>query len=226
MSQPPQDRDRDRPDWRPWDREPDQPEQRAPGEPSVPAGRPAAPGWGPPSPQYGQQPPYGQPPQFGQQPPYGQPAQYPPSQYGQYGHPQQYPPPQYGQPQYGQAQYGQAQYGQAPAGWGQPAQPARRRSRRLGLLLGIVVLGVAVVVAVAQGSGLGGTRLDPDAVQRDVAEQFEELEGVALELTCDEEMTVEPDRSYRCQGRTADDERVTVTITLTDDEGGYTWADR
>ena len=94
------------------------------------------------------------------------------------------------------------------------------------LLIGLLALAVLVVAALAQGSGLGGTRLDPEAVQRDVAQQFEETEGVALDLTCDQDMTVEPGRSYQCEGRTADDERVTVTIRVTDDEGAYTWSDR
>jgi hypothetical protein len=196
-----------------------------------------------PAPQYGQQPsPYGQQPggqQYGQQ--YGQP-QYPAPQYGQhpqqYGQPHpgqqaygqpQYPAPQYGQQgQYGQpayGQYGQAQFpGQPPAGWGQPPAPARRRPRRLTLLLGVLALALLVVAAVLLGSGLGGTRLDPESVQRDVAQQFEELEGVSLDLTCDEDMTVAPGRSYQCRGRTADDEQVTVTLRLTDDEGAYTWS--
>ena len=39
-------------------------------------------------------------------------------------------------------------------------------------------------------------------------------------------MTVEQGRSYQCRGRTADDEQVTITLQLTDDEGGYTWSDR
>jgi hypothetical protein len=190
-----------------------------------------------PAPQYGQQPPsygqqpngqqYGQP-QYGQGQQYGQP-QYPAPQYGQ--HPQQYGQPAYGQPQYGQygqpayGQYGPGQFpGQPPAGWGQPPAPARRRPRRLTLLLGVLALAVLVVAAVLFGSGLGGKRLDPGSVQRDVAQQFEELEGVSLDLTCEDDMTVAPGRSYECRGRTADDEQVTVTLRLTDDEGAYTWS--
>ena len=253
MSQPPQ--DRDRPDWTPWDRDPEDrtPEEPADQDdrPAAPGWGPPSPRYDqqqPGQPPYGQpqygQPPYGQTPygqtQYGQppygqqqygQPPYGQPA------YGQYGQPAQYPQPQYGQPQYGQPQYGHPQQhppqqswgqfpGQAPAGWDRPPQPARRRSRRLSLLIGLAALVVLVAAAIVRGSGLGGTQLDPDAVQRDVAEQFEEAYGVAVDLTCDQDMTVEQGRSYQCQGRTADGQPVTVTLQLTDDEGAYTWSDR
>jgi hypothetical protein len=62
-------------------------------------------------------------------------------------------------------------------------------------------------------------------VQRDVAAQFEQREGVAIDLSCDQEMTVEAGRSYRCDGTTADGEQVTITIRVTDRDGDYTWSD-
>jgi hypothetical protein len=87
-----------------------------------------------------------------------------------------------------------------------------------------VLAAVLLVVPFLPGLG-GGTALDPDVVQRDVAEQFEEREGVALQLSCDGDMTVEPGRSYDCAGLTADGEPVRITITVTDEDANYTWSE-
>ncbi len=203
--------------------------------------RPPAPGWGPPrSPEqqpHPGQPPYGAPqygppgqPQHGT-PQYGQP-QYGAPQYGapQYGQPQ-YGQPQYGQPQYGQPQYGQPQYGPpgqpgygppqyAQPGWEQPDPP--RRSRRPPFLLGLLVLAAVIGIVLAL-TGTGSTALDPQAVQRDVAEQFQEREGVAVELRCGDDMVVEAGSTYRCSGTTADGEAVTIEIAITDEDANYTW---
>jgi hypothetical protein len=62
-------------------------------------------------------------------------------------------------------------------------------------------------------------------VQRDVATQYEQREGVALDLTCDQDMDVVDGRTYECAGTTADDQDVTVTITITGTDGDYTWSD-
>ncbi|WP_138757794.1 DUF4333 domain-containing protein [Modestobacter altitudinis] len=207
----------------------------------------AQPGWGPPSGQYGggygQQGGQGQPGGHGGQ--YGQPGQGgwgPPSQYGapgQYGAPAGYGQPgQYGSPHgqpYGPpAQYGQpGQYG-APPGWGQPygqyggweqPPPPARRGRRFGLLFGLLVLALLIGLAFTLPARLAGTRLDPEAVQRDVAAQYEQREGVALELSCDQTMTVEDGRTYECDGTTADGDPVTITLTLSGTDGDYTWSD-
>lgn len=174
------------------------------------------PQFGPPRsapPQYGQ--PQFSPPQYGQ-PQYGQP------QYGQPPHGQpQYGPPQYERPQYERPQYEQPQYGQP--GWA--PVPQRRRSRLpllLALLLGVLVLAVGAALFLPQ---LRTPALDPQAVQRDVAEQFQQREGVAVELRCGEGMTVQPGRSYECSGTTADGEPVTITIAITDEDANYTWAE-
>jgi hypothetical protein len=188
---------------------------------SPPPVPPAASGWGRPDPgmaypppqpdqQYGQQ--YGPPPGA----PYGQPEPQfgPPSQYGQ---PQQYgQPSQYGQPQ----QYGQ--YGQ-PSGWG-PPQPAAT-SKRSRLWLWLAALAVLIVVLVVVPTLMRSKALDPEAVQRDVAGQFEAQAGVSVDLRCSDEMTVEPGRTYRCSGTTADGDPVTITITITDEDAAYTWSE-
>jgi hypothetical protein len=199
-----------------------------------PSGAPAQGGaWGQQPGQYGggyggQQGQYGPPGQYGAPGGYGQPGQYgaPP----RYGHPGQYggqdaygAPAGYGQPgQYG-APYGQ--YGQ-PGGWGQPPQPARRRSRAP-RVIGLVVLAVLVIgAALTLPFLLGPTRLDPQAVERDVAAQFEQREGVALDLSCEQEMAVQDGNTYQCDGTTANGEQVTVTITIDGTDGNYIWSDR
>jgi hypothetical protein len=168
-------------------------------------------GWG--QPQYPQQPPYGQQPQYPQQPPYGQPPQYgeqPP--YGQ-------------QPQYGQ-QY--PQYGQQPPPVWQPDAPTKpprdKKRRRLVLALELVALAIAVAVATLVYV-LSSTRLDRAAVESAVASQFEEREGVALDLECGRAMVVEPGADYECEGTTADGEEVEIIITIDDEDGAYTWAE-
>ena len=71
----------------------------------------------------------------------------------------------------------------------------------------------------------GATGLDPRAVERDVATQYEEREGVALDLECDEQMTVEEGGTYECEGSTDDGDEVTITITVTSPDGEYTWSE-
>ncbi|MCW2583724.1 MAG: hypothetical protein JWQ53_2514 [Klenkia sp.] len=181
--------------------------------------------------QYGQQPSYGQSSgQYGQ-PSYGQPQGGTPGQYGQYGQPGQYGPPgQYGQSspygpggQYGQSGPGQQQYGQQGS-WQAGNQGAPAKKGKTGLIVGLIALAVVVIAAaIILPLVLGGTRLDPQAVQRDVATQFEERESVAVDLTCPDDMDVSVGETYQCTGTTADDEDVAISIEITSDEGAYTW---
>ncbi|SDN72277.1 DUF4333 domain-containing protein [Geodermatophilus sp. DSM 45219] len=169
--------------------------------------------WGPP-PQPG---PYGQP-GYGQ--PWVQPGQ---PQHGQpWGGQPQYPQPQYAPPQYAQAQYAPPQHGQP---WGAPpSYPLAPRRSRKGLVAGIVVPLVLLLVAIVLARLFGDTVLDTSAVEDDVAEQFQEIEGVAVDLTCDDEMQVEQGADYECTGTTADDEEVTIRIVITDEQtAAYTW---
>ncbi|MGY1717726.1 DUF4333 domain-containing protein [Blastococcus sp. SYSU DS0552] len=197
--------------------------------------RPAPPQqpWGPPAWPHGQAPagygrpgdtrPYGAPP-FGQAP-YGQPPQHRPPGAGGYG------PPRYGQPPHGQPQYGPpAQYGPPGASGSRPPQYALARpparTTRTGLLVGLLVLAAVLVGGVVLASTTGPTVLSRSAVERDVAEQFEQREGVAVDLDCDQEMRVEEGATYACIGVTADDEEITLRIEITDAEGArYTWSE-
>jgi hypothetical protein len=165
-------------------------------------------------------PSLGPPPQPGV--PYTAPHVPPPQQ--AYGPPvpQQYGAPQYGAPSYGAPSYGGHPYGPPPYG-----RPAPARKSPLGLIAvvtaGILVLITgAVVLALTQSS----TVLDRNAVERDVAAQFEEREGVAIDLHCAEEMEVRSDATYDCSGTTADGEDVLLQITITDeDSAAYTWTE-
>jgi len=185
---------------------------RNPTQPVPSYERPQQPGpaEGPPhgSTAYGQQP-YGQP-QQPSSPPYGGP------QYGQqpYGAPQQYGQAlPYGQPAYGAPQYGQ--------------QPSAPQKSRVGLIVGVTAgLLALIALVVVLVLTMSSTVLDRNAVQSDVAAQFEEREGVAVDLSCDDEMKVEEGATYECTGTTADGEDVTLQIAVTDEEtAAYTWTE-
>jgi hypothetical protein len=152
-----------------------------------------------------------------------------PGQSPQYGE-QQYGQPQYGQPQYGQPGYGQPGYGPQYGGPGQPygqPYPAQPQKSKVGLIAGLTGLALLLIAGVVAALvAMQSTVLDPAAVERDVAAQFEQREGVAIDLTCDEEMEVDEGDSYRCTGVTADGEEVTLQITITDEEtAAYTWTE-
>jgi hypothetical protein len=67
--------------------------------------------------------------------------------------------------------------------------------------------------------------LDRSAVEEAVTAQFEDREGVPVELVCDPQMQVRTDARYRCAGVTADGETVEIELTLIAEGGGYTWAE-
>ena len=172
--------------------------------------------------------PYGQQgqPGYGQQPPPGYGQQYAPTGYGRpYGQPQ----PGYGQqyaptgpgahPPHGQPPYGQPAFGPAYA-----APPAKKS--HTGLYVGLAGLALLLIAAVVLANLLGATLLDRAAVERDVAAQFEEREGVAVDLDCESEMEVDAGATYECSGTTAAGEDVTLRITITDEESpAYTWTE-
>ena len=169
-----------------------------------------APFYGPPgaapytaTPGYGQAPQYAQPSQYGQPPQYAQSSQYGPS-------------PQAGTP------YGVPGYGPP---YGAPPPPAQKS--KVGLIAVVaavallVIVGVVVLVLSQQS-----TVLDPSAVERDVAAQFQQREGVAIDLDCGETMKVRSGATYTCKGRTADGESVTLKIAITDAKtAAYTWTE-
>jgi hypothetical protein len=197
--------------------------------PTTPFGQPGQQpyGYGQPAQPWGQQQPYGQYGWGQGQQPYGQPAQ----GWGQQPYPQQgYAQPGYGQQPYGQPahpwgqQYGYAQppYGQAPY-YGAP--PKKKRTGLIAALIGALAVIAAVVVVLSLT--LGGKVLNRAAVQRDVAQQFEQHEGVAIQLTCDRNMQLVQGATYSCRGTTADGENLILQIRVTDaDKAEYTWSEQ
>jgi|tagenome__1003787_1003787.scaffolds.fasta_scaffold20972486_5 hypothetical protein len=140
-----------------------------------------------------------------EQPPYGPP--------GQYGAPGQYAQP---------GQFGQYD---VPGQYELPQAPTRKS--RVGVLVGAAALILALIaIGVVLAMHLGPTVLDRAAVERDVAAQFEQLEGVAVDLSCPQEMKVESGAEYRCTGTTADGEEVEIAIRIGDERNGdYTWTE-
>jgi len=148
--------------------------------------------------------------------PYGQPG------YGVSGQPPYGQPPPYAQPQ----QYVTAPYGVPGQPYGQPAEAPPQKSRvgLIAAITGVTVLAIAGIVVLVMA--LQSTVLERAAVERDVAAQFEEREGVAIDLSCAEEMAVDPGATYECSGVTADDEEVTLQIRIEDeDSAAYTWTE-
>jgi hypothetical protein len=87
-------------------------------------------------------------------------------------------------------------------------------------VLAVGVLGVLVSCGLPAGDLDGGT------VERDVAAEFEERDGVGLELDCPEDMPVASGEVHLCHGTTSDGAQVTVGIQISDDlDGSYEWWD-
>ncbi len=148
------------------------------------------------------------------------------------------PPPQWGAPPspppqqpWGQPQQQAQAWGppSAPPAWGPPPVwaplPPKDRTRTL-LIAALVAIALAIAGATALlVYVLSATILDRTAVETAVAEQFEQREGVPLDLECDERMIVRVGGDYECEGTTADGEDVEILITVTDENGAYTWVE-
>jgi hypothetical protein len=87
----------------------------------------------------------------------------------------------------------------------------------------VAVVAVAVVLSLTVRTRV----LDRSAVERDVAAQFQEREGVAIRLDCADSMALTTGATYRCQGTTAEGEKVTLLIRVTDaTKARYTWSEQ
>jgi hypothetical protein len=114
----------------------------------------------------------------------------------------------------------------APPDAGPPYAPPARKSH-VGPIAAVTAL---LVLLIAGGTALAlalePTVLDTAAVERDVAIQFGDRAGVAVQLTCPRDMEVQAGATHECRGITADDEDVTLRITITDDKSAaYTWTE-
>jgi hypothetical protein len=117
--------------------------------------------------------------------------------------------------------------GTAPPSVQEEDTSARKPSARVVAAGAGAVLLLLAVLVVVLAMTLGSTVLDRAAVERDVAAQFEELEGVAVDLNCPDEMRTESGAEYTCTGRTAEGEEVTLVIAITDPpaDAKYTWTE-
>jgi flagellar basal body-associated protein FliL len=119
--------------------------------------------------------------------------------------------------------------GQGPGhgyGSGYPSAPPKKRNTGLLVSLAIAAVVLIALAIVLPMYVLNKTLLDQGAVQRDVAVQFEDQEGVSVELDCPSDMEVEVSQTYECTGTTADSEDVTLVIEITDENGNYTWQEK
>jgi hypothetical protein len=109
----------------------------------------------------------------------------------------------------------------------EPGPVRSRRPLRLAATGAGVLAAAGLAVALLDPTLFGRTVLDGSAVERDVAAQFQQREGVAVTLVCPPTMAVVTGRGYRCAGATATGEHVAVRIVVTSTSpAAYTWAAR
>jgi hypothetical protein len=180
-----------------------------------------------PTPGYGPTPPYGTAPGYGSTPPYGPPAEpYGSQPYGAQPHGGQ---PSGGQPYAGQPYGGPFYAGQPYGAPGQPfgpppGPPPKSRVGLIAILTAVALLVIAAVVVLVRAQQ--ATVLDASSAERDVAAQFEQREGVAIDLACPDDMKIRAGATYDCRGKTADGETVRLRLTITDvKNAAYTWAE-
>jgi hypothetical protein len=224
MTHPPQDGEERGPDDGAGPGLPSADPDRFPTEPA-PTVPPGSPPLG-----YGQSPPQAWSPAYGQNPPYTAPepgaARYGGQPYAR----QPYAGQPYGTPLYGSQPYGSQPYGAPPYGApGQPfgpppGPPQKSKVGLIAVLTGVVLVVIAGVVALVMA--VQPTVLDAASAERDVAAQFEQREGVAIELDCPDDMKVRAGATYTCTGKTADGESVTLRLSITNPKtAAYTWTE-
>jgi hypothetical protein len=192
------------------------PTQQWGGQPQTPASAQPTQHWGEqqqPQQQWGQpqQQQWGQQPQqqWGQQPAQGQP---------QWGQPQQDWGQQGQQPQWGQAQQPQPQ-------WGAPGQqPPQQGGKGKGLIIGLSLLGVAVVGAIVALVLVltAKDQLDQAAVQDGVKKVLSDSYGIQdiSDVSCPSGQEVKVDATFECSVKVSGEAKK-VNIKITKDDGTY-----
>ncbi|MGW4092269.1 DUF4333 domain-containing protein [Nocardia sp. NPDC004750] len=161
--------------------------------------------WGQPQQQWSQQP---QQPQWGQQPAQGQQPQW--------GQPQQQDWGQQGQ---------QPQWGQPQQQWGAPGQqPPQQGGKNKGLIIGLSVLGVAVVGAIVALVLVltAKDQLDQAAVQDGVKKVLSDSYGIQdiSDVSCPSGQEVKVDATFECSVKVSGEAKK-VSIKITKDDGTY-----
>jgi uncharacterized membrane protein len=105
--------------------------------------------------------------------------------------------------------------------------PAPKRSRVGAIAGGTLLLVLLIAGAVVAALTLGPRILSREATERDVAAQFEQINGVAIDLECPADMVLTSGAEYTCIGTTEDGQEVELAISVTDPPGDaeYTWAE-
>jgi hypothetical protein len=72
---------------------------------------------------------------------------------------------------------------------------------------------------------LGPGELDAAQVERDVAAQYEQREGVAIDVRCEEDMPKESGGVFACDGTTSEGEDLYIEIQIADpgEDVDYHW---
>lgn len=85
-----------------------------------------------------------------------------------------------------------------------------------------LVVAVALAVLVVRHSPGG---LDAATVEREVATEYEGRTGVAVEVSCPEEMPSNSGEVYACEGARADGDVVSIEIQIADpgEDSDYRW---
>lgn len=166
--------------------------------------------WGQPQQQWGQQPQQPQQPQWGQQPAQGQQPQWGQPQQQDWG--QQGQQPQWGQPQ-------------PQPQWGAPGQqPPQQGGKNKGLIIGLSVLGVAVVGAIVALVLVltAKDQLDQAAVQDGVKKVLSDSYGIQdiSDVSCPSGQEVKVDATFECSVKVSGEAKK-VTIKITKDDGTY-----
>ena len=103
--------------------------------------------------------------------------------------------------------------------------------------LGAGLIGAFVLTGCSFSASVGGASLDPESVEAAISNGFEEVSGLAVStVDCSgiDELDVETGAEHTCTATIADGQEIAnvpvaggqemlINVTLTDDEGGFTW---
>jgi hypothetical protein len=67
--------------------------------------------------------------------------------------------------------------------------------------------------------------LDTAAVERDVATELSTGAAAGVVVDCPDRMAIEVGATHACWARIVGETAPTIVITVTDEDGGYTWAE-
>ena len=90
-------------------------------------------------------------------------------------------------------------------------------------LLGLVGAMAAATALSACSVTLGGTNLDVDKAQTEIASGIQEQTGLAVTVSCPAEVPIQAGGTFGCDVTDASGGNGTVIVTQEDEEGNITW---